>query len=439
MSVAETIRPKDRDAILAALRAGVVPRRGFQHIQIGRLREIEALMADCDRIAEGGSVFRLVIGEFGSGKTFFLYLVGAIARKKKLVTVGADLNPDRRLHGSGGQARSLYAELMRNLATQAKEDGGALPSVVERFVSDALQQARKEGRGPDVIIHERLEHLSELVGGYDFANVVAAYWRGFDTGDEALKSAALRWLRGEFSTKTEARQALGVRNIVDDASVYDHLKLFARFVRLAGYGGLLVCVDEMVNLYKMANKRARDTNYEQLLRILNDGLQGTAEGLGFLGGGTPEFLTDGLRGLYGYAALRTRLEENRFLRDGVVDVSGPVLRLGNLSQEDFGALLTKLRHVHAGGDPAKYLVDDNGLVAFMRHCHDRIGDAYFRTPRQTIRTFVQLLDALEQDPQTSLGELLGGVTIAAEENPDLAPLDDDEAGSTGDDLADFKL
>jgi hypothetical protein len=445
------IRPKDRDAIVQSLRAGVVPRTGQQHIQVGRVEEVKALVRDVERIAEGGSAIRLVIGEYGSGKTFFLNLIRSIALEKRLVTVHADLNPDRRLHATDGKARNLYAELMRNLATRARAEGGALPSVVERFVSSALTDARARDVNPEAVIRERLAALSELVGGYDFAEVIAAYWRGHDSGNEVLKADAVRWLRGEFSTRTDARRALGVRSIVDDADVYDQLKLLARFVRLAGYDGLLVCLDELVNLYKMANTKARASNYEQILRILNDCLQGSAAGLGFLLGGTPEFLMDTRKGLYSYEALQSRLAQNAFAVGGLVDYTSPVLRLANLTPEDMYVLLTKLRHVYAGGDPSKHLLPDPGLQGFMAHCSERIGDAYFRTPRNTVTAFINLLSVLEQNPGADWRELLGGVQLSTESNPDLAPLSDDEesrapakTGTSGtgegdDELSSFKL
>lgn len=421
MNALTPIRPKERDAIIQSLGAGVVPRIGQQHIQVGRADEVKALLRDIERIADGGAGIRFVIGEYGSGKTFFLLLVRSIALEKKLVTVHADLTPDRRLHATGGQARTLYAELMRNLSTRAKADGGALPSVVERFVSTALADATHRSVPPEAAIQERLSRLSEMVGGYDFANVIAAYWRGHDTGNEQLKADAVRWLRAEFTTKTEARQALGVRTIIDDETVYDHLKLMARFVRLAGYGGLLVCLDELVNLYKLANTKARTANYERILGILNDSLQGAAEGFGVLLGGTPDSLLDTRRGMYSYEALQSRLAENTFAVQGLVDFNGPVLRLANLSPEDLFVLLGNIRNVFAGGDPAKYLMPNEGLQAFMAHCSRRVGEAYFRTPRTTIKQFVHLLSVLQQNPQAKWEELIGTVEVAPESNPDLTP------------------
>ncbi|WP_070988548.1 ATP-binding protein [Halofilum ochraceum] len=409
------IREKERRAILDSLRAGVVPRVGQQHIQVGRADEVEALLRDIHNIADGGSSIRFIIGEYGSGKTFFLNLIHSIALEKKLVATSADLTPDRRLHATGGQARALYAELMRNISTRSKPEGGALASIAERFVSESLKQARSSGESPVSAIHDRLGHLTEMTGGYDFALVIEAYWRGHDSGNEQLKMDAVRWLRGEFSTKTDARKALGVRTIIDDANCYDHLKLMARFVRLAGYQGLLVGMDEMVNLFKLSSSQARKSNYEQILRILNDTLQGHAEGLGFLMGGTPEFLMDPRRGLYSYEALQTRLAENRFARDGLVDYSGPVIRLGNLTQEDLYILLTKIRHVMAGGDESQYLVPDDALHAFMDHCHQRIGAAYFTTPRNSIKEFVNLLSVLEQNPDQDWRELIGTVEVQPDE------------------------
>lgn len=437
------IREKERRAILDSLRAGVVPRVGQQHIQVGRAAEVEALLKDINTIADEGSAIRFIIGEYGSGKTFFLNLVHSIALERKLVSTRADLTPDRRLHATGGQARSLYAELMRNLSTRAKPDGGALASIAERFISESLKQARESGQSPAAVIQQRLGHLTEMTGGYDFALVLEAYWRGHDSGNEQLKSDAIRWLRGEFTTKTDARKALGVRNFIDDANSYDHLKLMARFVRLSGYSGLLVALDEMVNLFKLSSTQARKSNYEQILRILNDTLQGSAEGLGFLLGGTPEFLMDPRRGLYSYEALQTRLAENRFARDGLVDYSGPVIRLANLSQEDLYILLQKIRHVMAAGEEADYLVPDDALNAFLDHCHQRIGAAYFKTPRNSIKEFVSLLSVLEQNPGQDWRELIGEVEVQPDTPEEIEALDGEDSGESNgdadDELTSFRL
>ena len=428
------IRAKDRDAVIQSLRAGVVPRAGQHLIQVGRGREVETLVGDIDRVADGGSSFRFVIGEYGAGKTFFLNLIRAVAMERKLVVASADLNPDRRLHASGGQARSMYAELMRNMATRTKPEGGALAGVVEKFIATAKSEAKSSGQSTETIVRSKLEQLTELVNGYDFADVIAAYCRGAEEGQDQLKSDAIRWLRGEFSTRTDARAALGVRAIVDDSSVYDQLKLMARFVRLAGFGGLLVSLDELVNLYKLANSQARNANYEQLLRMLNDSLQGTAVGLGFMLGGTPEFLMDTRRGVYSYSALQSRLAQNTFAVDGLVDFSGPVVRLSALTAEDFYLLLGKIRHVYASGDPERYLLPDPAIAGFMEHCANRIGDSFFRTPRTTITSFINLLAVLEQNPEADWKSLLGQVDIAPDTggNNELAVEPDDE-------LASFKL
>jgi hypothetical protein len=416
------IKARDRDAILQSLRAGVVPRRGQQHIQVGRAAELAALIADIARVADGGSTIRFVIGEYGSGKTFFLMLVRSVALEQRLVTIHADLSPTRRLRGTGGQARSLYAELMYNMSTRSKPDGGALASVVERFVASAVAEADTRDVAPHVVIDARLARLSEMVGGFDFATVIKAYWTGFESGDDQLQADAVRWLRAEFTTKTDARTALGVRTIIDDANWYDHLKLLAHFVKMAGYAGLLVCLDELVNLYKLTSSVSRSANYEQLLGILNDSLQGTATGLGWLLGGTPEFLLDTRRGLYSYQALQSRLAENTFATAGLVDYASPVLRLANLTPEDLYVLLTNLRQVYASGDQSKIFLPDQALTAFMAHCATRVGDAYFRTPRNTIKEFINFLSVLEQNPTTSWQNLLGQVELSPESNPDLAPL-----------------
>ena len=166
-------------------------------------------------------------------------------------------------------------------------------------------------------------------------------------------------------------------------------------------------------------------------------------------GGTPEFLLDTRKGLYSYQALQSRLAENRFLKDGLVDYSGPVLRLANLTPEDLFVLLGKVRHVYAAGLADRYLIPDEGLKAFMQHCSQRIGDAYFRTPRNSVTAFVNLLAVLEQNSGASWQQLLEQVRVAPESNPDMQPLDDEDevdrsatvpdAKPRDDDLASFKL
>jgi hypothetical protein len=429
------IKPKDRDLILQALSAGVVPRTGLRYIQVGRAQEVAAMVRDIDRIADGGSAVKFVIGEYGAGKSFFLNLVRLVALERKCVTIHADLAPDRRIHATGGQSRGLYAEAVRNMATRTRPEGGALQSIVERLVSDCVQQAEGAGRPVEQAITERLAPLQDHAGGYDYVAVLKAYWRGSEDGDETLKAAALRWLRGEYSTKTEARQALGVRNIIDDADVYDSIKLLSAFVRLAGYAGLLVVFDEMVNLYKLQSAQARNQNFEEILRIVNDTLQGNVSGLGFLFGGTPEFLMDTRRGLFSYSALQSRLAENSFATGGLVDLSGPVLRLQSLTPEELLVLLFNLRAVFACGEAANYLVPDEALGAFMEHCNQRIGEAYFKTPRNTIKAFIQLLAVLEQNPGASWQDLLGHVEVANDSGAE----EDLAVGEGDDELATLRL
>ena len=449
---APRIPPKDRDAILQSLRAGVVPRRGLQHIQVGRVGELQAFIKDIERISNGGSAFRIVVGDYGAGKSFLLTVMRAIAQEKNLVTAAADLNPDRRLFGANGQARSLYAEMARNIATRTKPEGGAMASIVERFITTAIQASRQTGEPVQSVIDARLHSLSDLVCGYDFAQVVAAYWRGYDTGNDQLKNDAVRWLRGEFNTKTDARQALGVRTIIDDDELYDAIKLLGHFSHLAGYGGLVVAFDELVNLMKLPQATARNQNYEALLRMLNDLMQGSASHLGMIFGATPETVSDTRRGLFSYAALQSRLSENRFAaQHGVADYDGPVMRLANLSREDLYVLCGNLLKVHASALPAP-VVPLDAIPAFLSHCEQRVGAAYFTTPRNTIRAWLDLLSVRENHPHLELSTLLEQVVVQqdvpeplseADESPvdaaANAPSNSTPPGTADDELASFRL
>ena len=428
-----SIRPRERSAIIQSLRAGVTPRTGLEYIQVGRVNEVKALIEDLDNISDGGSAFRIVIGDFGAGKSFFLQLIRYIALEKGMVVINADLSPDRRLFASNGQARNLYKELARNLSTRAHPEGNALISVIEKFLTEQRRIAEEKGLDVDRVIKDKLNSLSELVDGYDFAQVVASYWKAFNEDDEDLKNAVVRYFRGEYTSRADARKDLGVRAIVEDHNVYDHIKLLARFVTQAGYKGLLVNLDEVVNLYKLPSQRARSSNYEQVLRILNDCLQGSAEHLGFILGGTPEFLMDQRKGLYSYEALHSRLAENTFAQiANVVDYHSPILMLQNLSPEEVYVLLCNIRNVFASGNKDKYLLPDEALSAFLEHCSKNIGDAYFRTPRNTIKAFVDLLSVVEQNPEVNCQSLIGNISTASETDSSLVTITDADEDDTED-------
>ncbi len=421
------IRPREKSAIIQSLRAGVTPRIGLEYIQVGRVNEVKALIEDLDNIEQGGSAFRIIIGDFGAGKSFFLQLIRYIALEKGMVVINADMSPDRRLFASNGQARNLYKELARNLATRAHPEGNAMIPLVEKFITEQRRVADAEGKDVERVIKDKLNSLSELVDGYDFAQVIATYWKAYNEGNEDLKNNVIRYLRGEYTSRADARRDLGVRAIVEDNNVYDHIKLLARFVTQAGYKGLLVNLDEVVNLYKLPSQRARSSNYEQVLRILNDCLQGSAESLGFLLGGTPEFLMDQRKGLYSYEALHSRLAENTFAQiANVVDYHSPILMLQNLSPEEIYVLLCNIRNVFAGGNKDKYILPDEALKAFLEHCSKNIGDAYFRTPRNTIKAFVDLLSIVEQNPDLSWQSLIGNIKIDSETDNSLVTIADDD-------------
>lgn len=438
------IKPKERETIIQSLKSGVVPRAGLQHIQVGRSDELKSFINDINTIAEGGTSFRFVIGEYGSGKTFFMSLIRSIALEKGLVTMHADLSPTKRLHGSDGQPRMLLSEMVCNMATRTKPDGNALQNILERFISGAKEEASASGRDVYEVISEKLSELNDYTGGYNFISVIKKYLEGYETGNEQLMNNALKWLRAGYTTKTDSLRDLGIREFISDASFYNTLKLYSVLVRKAGYKGLMICMDEMVNLYKIPNSVSRKANYEEILSMLNNTLQGTFSNIGFVMGGTPEFLTDNVRGLYSYEALKSRLCENSFSKQlGVTDYNSVVLRLSNLTKEELYLLLVNLRHVFAGGNEEKYLLPDEALLAFLHHCANKIGESYFRTPRTTIKSFLDLLSVLEQYPTYKWNDIIESVVVQRDVEPSqvetILQANSTQSSSSDDEFSTFTL
>jgi len=411
------ISKKISTALINSLGAGVVPRVGVEHIAVGREKELQSLLQNLDDIAEGVAAFRFIIGNYGSGKSFLLQLIRNRAMEQGFVVADADLSPERRLAGSNNEGLATYRELMSHLATKTRPDGGALVSILEGWINKIQQEVVKEtelrpnddGFDDQVEskIREVVQYIEDLVHGFDFGSVIIAYWRGYRLDDDNLKNAAMRWLRGEFTTKIEAKAALGVRVIIDDDSWYDYIKLFAKFVAEIGYKGLLILVDEAVHLYQISTTVTREKNYNRLLAMFNDTMQCKAEHLGIIVGGTTKFLEDPNRGLFADQAWRRRTKESRFVAQAnVQEVLGPVIRLNPLSEAEILTLLQRLAEIHALNFGYQQTLTNRELKEFVREIINRLGAEALLTPGEIVRDFMSVLNILFQNPKISFWELI---------------------------------
>lgn len=402
--------------VLNSLKGGVVPRVGLPYITVGRKSEIEALLHDVDILEEGGASFRFIVGRYGSGKSFLIQTIRNYVMDRGFIVADADLSPERRLQGTRGQGLATYRELISNLSTKTKPEGGALTLVLDRWISGVQSQALQEiGLEPgspaltqavDQKIVAVTSAVSELVHGFEFAKLLSLYYHAYVEGEEEKKQQVARWFRGEYATKREAKEELGVNILITDDNWYEYLKLFAVFFRLAGYAGMMIFIDELVNLYKIPNAITRQYNYEKLLTMYNDTLQGKARYLGIVMGATPQAIEDKRRGVYSYEALRSRLAEGKFSRPGARDLLAPVIRLEPLTPEEMLVLCEKLCAMHAGLYGYQRSLSTQELADFIKLEYGRIGADQNITPREVIRDFIELLDLLYQNPSLTLGELM---------------------------------
>ena len=394
--------------IINSLKGGVVPRIGLPYVTVGREREIGALLHDLDLVADGGASFRFLVGRYGAGKSFLLQTIRTHAMGKGFVVADADLSPERRLQGGQGQGLATYRELVRNLSTKTRPEGGALQLVLDRWVA-----ALREQPDPEAALAAQLAPIQELVCGFDFTSVLRLYYRASLEGDEDRRAVVVKWLRGEFRTKTEARGELGVNACITDDTWYEYLKLFAQFLVGAGYQGLIVLIDELVNLYKIPNATSRQYNYEKILTMYNDTLQGKARHLGIIMGGTPQSIEDRRRGVFSYEALRSRLTQGRFASAGLADLLAPVIHLEPLTYEELLVLIEKLADIHAGYFGYERTLTEAQLVSFLQVEFGRVGADTHLTPREVIRDFIELLDIVCQNPGTDVDALLRSDAFAS--------------------------
>ena len=425
-------------SLLSSVSAGVVPRSGAPYIAIGRRDEIEALLSDLTEVNEGGGSMRFLIGRYGSGKSFLMQLIRGYALERDFLTADADLSPERRLYGTGGSGVATYRELMKNLASKSSPDGGALPKILARWISELQNDAANKGIATQSQAFEEeinrqvlsvLREMEFLVGGFDFAKVVTAYYQAYIGGDDERRSACLRWLRGEYATKTEAKRELGfsVSLIIDDENWYDFLKLWAALSRRIGYRGLVVFIDECVNLYKISHRVSRENNYEKILSMFNDTLQGRAEGLALILGGTPQFLEDTRRGLFSYEALRSRLCDSRFALEGFKNLIGPVIRLRRLSDDELFALISRVTKLYAQNYGEEPRITEEQMVRFLEICLDRAGADTLITPREMLRDYMTVLNILMQNPTSTFEDVVGSAVTLKTEKENEESLDAPEA------------
>ena len=424
--------------VLNSLKGGVVPRIGLPYVTVGRKSEIEALLHDVEIISEGGASFRFIVGRYGSGKSFLLQTIRNYVMERGFIVADADLSPERRLQGTHGQGLATYRELISNLSTKTKPEGGALTLVLDRWISAVQSEAVQEtglmpgdpalAAATDKKIYAVTSSVSELVHGFEFARLLSAYYRAYLNGDDETKGKVVRWFRGEYTLKTEAREALGINMIITDDDWYDYLKLFASFFRLAGYTGMMIMIDELVNIYKIPNSITRQYNYEKLLTMYNDSLQGRAPYLGLFFGGTPAFLEDQRRGLFSYEALKSRLSDGRIAsQGGYRNLMGPIIRLKRMSDNELLALCRRVTLLHGQyhGQPSR--ITEEQIRHFLLLCLDRAGTDSMITPREIIREYITVLDVMLQYPAKSYYEIIG------EAPPDLkhAPDAEDEESAAG--------
>ncbi len=407
--------------LMNALKGGVVPRIGLPYVTVGRKAEIEALLHDVDIISDGGAAFRFIVGKYGSGKSFLLQTIRNYCMDRNFVVVDADLSPERRLQGTKGQGLATYRELIRNMSTKTRPEGGALPLILDRWINsirtEVLLSSGLEENDPAFEMavkrrfYETVDTLTELVHGFDFAKLLVAYYTASRNGNDEQKAAVLKWFRGEYNNKTEVKAELDINILITDDTWYDYLKLFAAFLRQAGYSGMLILIDELVNIYKIPNSITRQYNYEKMLTMYNDVLQGKAQHLGIIMCATEQCMEDRHRGVFSYEALRSRLQTGRYANADMVDLLAPIIHLHPLTNEELLVLTEKLRDIHAVLYTYDPILTQEDLIAFIQAECSRIGAQTKITPREIIRDFIELLNIVVQNPQYPVASVLQSDTF----------------------------
>ncbi len=405
--------------VLNSLKSGVVPRIGLEYITVGRRNEIQALLQDVSIIEQGGAAVRFIEGKYGSGKTFLMHALRNHVVERNFVVTDVELSVDKRFVGNKGQGLATYKELIRNMATHACPDNGALQLILDKWIG-ALENevVQYEGLVPghevfDVRVSQKIykitSSMEERVNGFDFGKVLASYYKGHRTGDMELQKKALRWLCGEYRTRTEAKTDLGVNLIISDDNWYDFIKLFADFVVKAGYAGLYVCMDELATLYEIPSRVGREYNYNKLLSIYNDALQGKASHLGIIISVTKEAMEDPGRGVFSFGPLKSRLEDTVFAEGGAAglrDMASPVIRLAALNPGEMYVLLEKLAEMHGKLYGYSPKLEHDDYIYFLKQQYNKTAEGEETTVRDMIKNYITLLNLIQQNQEVPKEKIL---------------------------------
>lgn len=434
------INPKEADNIIKALEAGVVPRRGIQHLLVGRHKEVEEVILILDNIKQGESDIRFWVGDFGSGKSFMMRTIESLAVQKNFAVSTIDLTPTRRFYASDGKAQSLYNEIVDNIIIQTSQDGNAIKTIIEEWINSiitsvserdkipASQLLVKENKG--IIEKEILNITSSFksVGlSYELGQAISKYYEGLMEDNQVLKLKALRWIRGDISTKTESKNELGIKRIINDDNWYEAIKNLAELFSDIGYSGFVINFDEAVNLYKLPMSQTRERNYEKILNIFNECKSNTARGLFVNFGATRKTIFDERRGMSSYGALKGRLGNESSLDSKLINTNKTVLPLKPLTTEEIYTLLENLKNIYNIHYRLDIDMTMENIKLYMEEQLNRPGALEFLTPRAVIKDFLEILDMIRQNPdvetETIIYEKFGKELIPV--SKDLSNTEDD--------------
>ncbi len=407
------------NTLMNAISSGVVPRRGLEYIAVGRKKETQTFVNDLDDTADGGGAFRFISGRFGNGKSFMTQMVRNYAMDKGFVVMDADLAINRRITGSKGEGVNTYRELVKNTAYRTRPEGGAVEPILQEWAESLCDELGGRGAvtldGVRHIVRQKTADMASMQYYRDFATVLSQYVYSYLADQE--DDPAIRWLKGEYDLKSNVRKDLGVSTLVDDSDWYEIIKLWTRLFVTLGYKGMVVFLDEAVVLYKLQNKVSRSNNYERLLTMFNDIMQGKSSYLSMYVCGTPEFIQDPNRGLYSYEALKSRLVSGRY-ETGYDNYLGPVINLRPLSNEEIFVLLRTVKGLHEQRYGYTSDIDDRKLEIYLKTVLSGSVSSSMLTPREITRDLISLLDTLHQNPQATFEQLVQGRKVANDRNPD---------------------
>lgn len=384
--------------IIDSLRNGTVPAEGTENIAVGIDEELTEIQDQIERTREDKSAFKFIIGDYGSGKTFFSTSVREMAYDKKFVVSSVVISQETPLH----KFEELYRKIMEGMRTSENKKIPAFNFILEEWLLNIEDKVIEiEGLDPyedskkfQIEMNKRINEELMIVGSIaaSFANAIRAFYKAKYEGDTVLAQGAVAWLKGD-NVRAELKSKLGVIGTITRENSFEFFRALLQMIKTAGYEGLMIILDEVETVQKLVRKDMRSAAYENLRFFIDESDRNSFPSCFFLYTGTTD-LMESEKGFKSLEPLYQRIKVEREKGDKFKNLRQPVMFLDGLNRDRLYEVACRVRNIH--GQVYSWMPNDKLTDDFIKRLINDMtlgfGGEINIGPRGFLRTLIDILD-----------------------------------------------